>query len=217
MDHVKDFRILLPQPQHDPGLYGNIRVGPGESAQEFEGVCVIRSRTGFAIQSRDSFYIVVEEVRQGAGEGIQGLRKASPEVGDQDLDFDPPGLLPKGVNDLDEMACSPVGKIVPVDRCDDDVPKVHPDHGTGNMFRLEGIGRKGFSMVDIAKRTGSGAQVSENHECRRSLPETFSDIRTPGFLADGMQAGFRKTFPERQHVRMEGRGDAEPGRLGNPW
>ena len=215
MDHVKDFRVLLPQPQHDSGFYGNIRVGPRESGQKFEGVGVIRSGTGSAVQARDSFYIVVEEVRQGAGKDIQGLREASPEIRDQNLDFDPTGTLPKRVDDLDEMAGAAVGKIVPVDRSDDDVPKPHPGHGTGNMFGLEGIGRKGFSMVDVAKRAGSGAQVSENHERGGSLPETFSDIRTAGFLADGMQAGFRKAFPERQHIRMEGRGDAEPGRFGD--
>lgn len=156
---------------------------------------------------------MVEKIGQVARKRIDGQRKATPEVRDENFDPDRSCGLAQGFDHKGKMAGSPVGKIVPVDRCDDDMAKVHAHDGSGDPFRFPRVGGEGFSVVNVAEGTGPSTQISENHEGGRPLPEAFPDVGATCFFAYCVEAFTGKASTKGDHVRMQRRCYPEPGRF----
>src|SRR5437763_15850735 len=76
----------------------------------------------------------------------------------------------------------------------------------GEMRRLVEIRRLRPAMRHVAEWTAPSAQITEDHECRRTVAEALADIRARGLLADGVQAPLAQ-YP--LHL-------AELGRIGQP-
>ena len=115
-----------------------------------------------------------------------------------------------------EMRGAAVGKVVAIDRGDDDVVERERGDGAADLDRLVSVGRLGRAVRDVAVAARPRAGVAENHERRRAVVPALADVRAVGFLADRVQA-------ERAHQPLEAvivlrarRADLQPLGLGLP-
>ena len=94
-----------------------------------------------------------------------------------------------GVDPAFVVVCATVREVVPVHHGDDRMPKSHGGDGLRKMFGFLVV--KGWGSFDGAHRTKtatSGAFLAGDHE--RSVPAgpTLVDVRTPCFLAYGVES-----------------------------
>ena len=79
------------------------------------------------------------------------------------------------------------------------------------FFRIE---TARLSLADCAKAAMTRANIAAEHERRRAVGPTLEDVRTTGFLTDGVQV---ESFDQLQHlvlVRGIAQADAKPFRFG---
>lgn len=209
----RNFLIRFSQSQHETGFCRQGRVHPPESGQKVEGMPVVRSRANLPVESWNGLDVVVQNVGKGFRKGFDRQGEATPKVRDQEFDPHRRHVLPEGFHDRLEMAGSPVGEVVPVNRCDDDVTEVHAPDGFREVKRFSGIRRKRFAMFDIAEGAGSCAEIAQNHERGRSFPEALADIGTSRFFADRVKAVLAQSGAKGENVRMQGGQYPQPVRL----
>ena len=68
-------------------------------------------------------------------------------------------------------------------------------------------------MTDIAERAASCADVAHDHEGGRAVAETFADVRTGGFFANGVQMVVTQNLFQMLHRRVRRRLGADPMRF----
>ena len=84
----------------------------------------------------------------------------------------------------------------------------------GQVSRLVAVERIGPAMSDVAERAATRAFVAHDHEGRRSLAETFADVRARSLLADGDAACLAQDPLDLEEAAADGcRLDANPGGL----
>src|SRR5689334_22852296 len=81
------------------------------------------------------------------------------------------------------MRRTPVGKIIAIDRSDDDVLKPQLESRFRDVLRLVEVEHAGYAGLDVAERTGAGASIPHDHEGRVLLVPALADVRTARLLA----------------------------------
>ena len=79
-----------------------------------------------------------------------------------------------------------------------------------NVSRFFRIETAGLSLADCAEAAMARADVAAKHESRGPIGPTLKNVRTTGFLTDGVQV---ESFDQLQHLILVGRiaeTDAEP-------
>ena len=118
--HLQHFVPLFAQPQHDAGLGEHRRIELLHALQQPQRMEIARARPHGEILRRHGFEIVVEHVGLGGDDDFERAVLAQ-EIRRQDFDGGPRRVRADGADGLREMLSSAVGKIVAVDRGDDDV------------------------------------------------------------------------------------------------
>ena len=80
----------------------------------------------------------------------------------------------------------------------------------GDLGALERVVKVGLARLDVAKPAAPRAGVSENHERRRAALPALTDVRTVGFLADGVKAGLVEFALDRPVALATRRRHLEP-------
>ena len=184
--------VCFAQADHDAGLGRDMGHHFFVAAQEVEGVLVVGTRTGFFIQARMGFQVVVHHVRRCFCQDFQCDVQAAAEVGNEDFDFGIRAGFSDGFDAVGEVLCAAIAQIVAVDRCNDDIAQVHGFDGFGQMFRLVRIQHIGAAMANVAEWAAAGTNIAHDHECGRTLGKAFADIGTRCFFAHGMHFLFAK-------------------------
>ncbi len=166
---------------------------------------------------RHGFQIVVEHIRLGGDNALQGARLAQ-EVRRQDFDR----CCRRGGADrpdhLLEMLSTAVFQIVAVDRGDDDVGKAHLLHGLGDVLRLCHVERVRLASRDVTEGAGNGYRPRPMITKVACFLSQHSPIfATSGFFADGDELVFLHDRA-RFGIALRGRGlDADPVRLAHDF
>ncbi len=118
-----------------------------------------------------------------------------------------------GADHRGEMRGAAVGKVVAIDRGDDDMGEAELCGGVRDMGGLRRIKRAGQAGLDVAEGTGARAGVAHDHEGRVLFVPALADIGAAGFLAHGVQAvhphDLARCIVAGRHRRL----DANPVRL----
>ena len=101
------FIVCFTQADHDAGFGWDVRHHFFVAAQQVEGVLIVGTRTGFFIQARMGFQIVVHHVGRGFGKDFQCDVQAAAEVGNENFDFGVRTGFADGFDAVGEMTCAP--------------------------------------------------------------------------------------------------------------
>ena len=85
------------------------------------------------------------------------------------------------------MSRATVPQVIPVHRSDHDVFQVHVLTVCASCSGFVRIRGQWPAVGHVTERAAAGADFPQDHEGGRALGETFVDVRTAGFLADGDQ------------------------------
>src|SRR5205085_9087296 len=118
-----------------------------------------------------------------------------------------------GMDNSRKMRSASIGKVIAVNRGDDDVSQAEPCRCLRNSHRLASIERPRQSGPHIAERARARAGVPHDHEGGVLLLPAFANIGTRSLLADGMQS-MRPYERPGFHIAARNRClDPDPGRL----
>ena len=108
------------------------------------------------------------------------------------------------------MIGAAVGKIVAIDRRDDDMIETEFFDGQRHVARLFGIERQRLAFVDGAKTAAARAGVAENQKRRGLVAPALADIRTARLLTDRVKIFLAHQVFEPQIVGITWRFDFDP-------
>ena len=104
------------------------------------------------------------------------------------------------------MLRATVAQVVAVDAGDHHVAQPQRGDGLAEVARFFGIGRLRAAVADVAERTAPGAEVAQDHECRRALAEALADVRAGGLLAHRMELLLAQDLLDLVEARIRVRG-----------
>ena len=85
------------------------------------------------------------------------------------------------------MIGAAVGKIIAIDRRDDDMIETEFFDGQRHVARFFGIERLRFAFINGAKTATASAGVAEDQKRRGFVTPALADIRTARLFADGVE------------------------------
>ena len=208
------FASFFSQAQHQTALGGDVGVSLLCAAQEFERALVERSFAYLAVEARDGFRVVVEDIGADGEDGIESVPVAA-KVRDENLDS-AAGHAPADLLDgAGEDGGAAIRLVVTIDTGDDGVAETEARYSFGDAAGLFLIRwTNGFAGRDGAEAAGAGADVAQNHEGGGSVFPALAHVGAAGGFADRVQV-------ERAHDALEllvpfapKEADTEPVRAG---
>ena len=212
--HGVDLVHRLAQPQHQAALRDRPRRPGVGASQQFQAALVARLVAHAAIEAGHRLGVVIEDLRRGPQDGLEGLPVAV-EVGDQQLDRGARREPPDPAHGLDEEGGAAVGHVVAVDRRDHRVVEAHPLDGHRYPARLVGVEGAGAAAAHLAVAAGAGADLAEDEEGGRAAVPALADVGAARLLADGVQALVAHQPAQTLVGGAAGRARLEPSRLGS--
>ncbi len=154
--NFQDFLVGFPQPHHEAGFAWNTGVLRLELLEQLERMGIVRSGTGLFVKTRYGFQIMVEDIRRGGRENIQGDIHAPTKIRNEDFDGRVRGLLADFPYALGKMLRAAVAQVVTVDAGDDDVFEFQRSDAAGELFRFGRVRRERLAVANVAKRAAAG-------------------------------------------------------------
>ena len=208
----ENFVAGFAESQHHAGFCGQ----PGDkfsgAAEQFERTLVHGTLADLAIQARNGFHVVIQDVGLGGHYRFESVPIAA-KIGNQDFDFASGDARANFRDGAREDGGATVGLIVAIHGSDDSVTQAHSCDSFSDALRLVFGGRaERFAAGYCAESAGSRADISQNHEgCGAMLP-TFAHVGAARAFADGVEI-------ERAHgalqfliFRSAKEANAQPGR-----
>ena len=174
-----------PSPTITPDLVKMCGVLALDALEQPQRRIVTRARADRRIKPRHGLEIVVVDVGAGIDDRLDRAFALVAEIGGEDLDRGRRGALAQRLDHLDELRGAAVGKVVAVDRGDDDMLEAKLGGRGGDMLGLERIDAARHPGLDVAEGAGAGAGVAQDHHRRVLLGPALADVRAGRFLADG--------------------------------
>ena len=131
---------------------------------------------------RHRFQVVVEHVGLGRYHDFQRTLLAQ-EVRCQDFNRRVRVLGADGANDIGEVLRPAIGKVVAVDRGDDDMAEAHLLDRMGDAGRLTRVECRRNAGGDVTEGAGTRADLAHDHEGGVLLVPALADIGAAGLLA----------------------------------
>ena len=138
------------------------------------------------IEARDRLDVVIQDVGLLVQHFLQCIPVAA-EVGDKDFDTGAGGLQANLTDRLGPDSRAAVGKLVAIDAGDDRVLQPHRRDGFSDAHRLVQIQRRRSSRRDVAEAARAGADVAQDHQCRRPGGPALAHVGASRRLADGVE------------------------------
>src|SRR5580704_11372723 len=157
------------------------------AAQELERSFVDGTFARLAVEARDGFGVVIEDIGLGGQDYTERIPVAA-KIRDQDFDFatrDPSADLFDGSR---EDVGAAIFLVVAVDRGHYRVSQTHSRDGFRYAIRFFLVRwAHRFAGRDRTEPAGPGANVAKDHECGGAVLPTLAHVRAAGALADGVQ------------------------------
>ena len=163
----------------------------------------------FAVKARHGLDIVIENFDSGFDDGFERLKIAF-EVGNQQFyaDFRIKSLDPE--NRLGEMRRAAVGKIVTIDRSDDDMIRPRSLTTSATLRGSSGSSASGLPL-SMAQKRQPRVQVSPRIKKRRRLvAPALADVRAARFFANRVKIFLAHETFQAQVVGIARRFDFDP-------
>jgi hypothetical protein len=155
-------------------------------AEKLQCALIAGARTDYAVEARDGFGVVIENLWAGVDDGADGFGVAL-EVWDKDFDTAAGGLVADFVYDHGEGAGATDEIVVSIDAGDDCVLKAENGYGFGYAAWLVEIDGLGTAFGNSAETAAAGAEIAEHHESRGFVVPAFADVGAVGAFADSVE------------------------------
>ncbi len=138
-------------------------------------------------QPRHRLHIVVEDLRAGFHDDLQGFERAF-EIGDEHFHGAARQQLADAADDHGKNRRAAVLAVVPVDGGDDSMLQIHRLDRLGYPFGLQPVQQPGAAVLDVAEAAGAGAHIPQHEEGGGAGAPAFAHVGAHGLLADGVQS-----------------------------
>jgi hypothetical protein len=155
------------------------------------------------MHSSHCFDIVSEDVRGGVNHDLQ-VCGASLEVANQGLDTQIWASGPCLANCFGPNRSAAISEVIPVNRRNNNVSQARFGQHLGDTAGLVEVRGSGSPCFDIAKTTGAGAGVPENHDRGGATAPALANIGTRRFLANSMEPKICKSVSQ-SHIGIASR------------
>ena len=142
LEGVENFLLFFAEAEHEAGLGGDIGMRLLGAAEEFERTLVQRALADLAVKARNGFGVVIENVRPGGKDGVEGVPISS-KIGNEHFDFAAGDAAANFFDGTGKDVRAAVGLIVAIDAGDDSVTQTHSSHGFRDTEGFLFIGRPG--------------------------------------------------------------------------
>lgn len=160
----ENFFARFAKTEHHPGFGGDAGRHISRATEQFEGALIHGALADLAIEPRDSFHVVIQDVGLGGHHGLESVPIAA-KIGDQDFDFASWDARANFRDGARKDGGTAVGLIVAIHGSDDGVAQSHSGDGFGDAFGLVFGGRaERFAAGDGAESAGARANVAQDHE-----------------------------------------------------
>ena len=156
------------------------------------------------IEPRHGFQVVVIDIGPGGHDRLHRNRHFASEIGSENFNRRVRRHITQCADDLDELACPAIGQIIAIDRSDDNVFQTHFRGRFGNMARFAAVHRARHAGLDVAERTGAGADIAQDHHGGVLFGPAFADIGARRFFADRVELQIAHQLP-RFAIALAGR------------
>ena len=109
------------------------------------------------------------------------------------------------------------GQIIAIDGSDHGVREIQMPHCFRDVTRFFVVKLTRLALPHRAETTVPRADITAQHECGGAIRPTFKDVRTPGFLTDGMQVQTLDQLEQMVLVRRITQTNPQPFRLWLTW
>jgi hypothetical protein len=161
-EYFEEFIEGFAKSQHQATFGGDVRSLFANLLQKIQRSLVVSVAANAVIQSRDSFSVVIEDVRLGGDDTSNGVTIAT-KVRRKHFDLGA-GTLADGKDCAVPVFSAAVGKIVTGDGGDDHVPQSQPRGCFGDAFGFVNFQSLCFAFGNSAKAAGASADVAADHE-----------------------------------------------------
>ena len=203
---------LLAETQDDPGLGRDLRRDCARVAEEPERTRVTAAVPRGLVEALHRLGVVVQDVRPRVEHRLE-RRRASLEVGDQDLHAAARRVPAHRTHRRRPVRGAAVREVVTIDRRDHDVLEPELAHGPADPLGLLAILPDGRAVRDRAVAAVAGAHVAQDHERRGRVLPALPDVGTARLLADRVEVPLAHPTLEAHVVGAAGGADLEPRRL----
>ena len=203
---------LLAETQDDPGLGRDLRRDCARVAEEPERTRVTAAVPRGLVEALHRLGVVVQDVRPRVEHRLE-RRRASLEVGDQDLHAAARRVPAHRTDRRRPVRGAAVREVVTIDRRDHDVLEPELAHGPADPLGLLAILPDGRAVRDRAVAAVAGAHVAQDHERRGRVLPALPDVGTARLLADRVEVPLAHPTLEAHVVGAAGGADLEPRRL----
>jgi len=183
----ENLRFFFAEAQHHTRFCRDVWMSLFGATEELQRALVERTFANLAVQPRDSFGVVVEDVWLDGQDGIKSIPVAT-EIGDQHFDFATRNAPANFFNGACENVGATIGLVVAIDAGDNSVTKTHTASRFGHANRLFFVRRADRSAGrHRAEATGARANVTQNHERGSAVFPAFADVGATCGFADGVE------------------------------
>jgi hypothetical protein len=183
----EDFVFFFAQAEHQTGFRGHVGVGFLGAAKEFKRALVDGTFADLAIEARNGFGVVIQNVRLDG----QNLAKSVPvaaKIGDEHFYFAAGNAIANFLDGAGEDGCATIGLVVTIDAGDHGVTQAHLSHRLGDAERFILVRRADrFAGRDGAKAASAGADVAEDHEGSGAMFPTFTHVGAACGFTNGVE------------------------------
>ena len=173
--------------EHHAGLGEDQRIVAFDLFKQAQRCVVARAGADRGIQAGDGFQIVIIDIGPGDDDGLDRCLHLAAKIGGEDFDGGLRSRTPQCLDHFDELPGPAIGQVIAVNRGDHDVlqPQLRRSHG--GMFRFQRINAARHPGLDVAERTGAGANVTQDHHRGVFLGPAFADIGASRLFANRVQ------------------------------
>ena len=179
------------------------------AVEQLERARVAAARAREAIEARNGFRVVIQDVRARIEHGVK-RRFVALKIRNEHFDADRRHALADFANRVRKNLRAAILHIVAIDRRHDDVRQLQLLDGFGHARRLRFVHGVRPAMSHGAVAARAGADVAQNHERGGAVRPAFADVRAARFLAHRVQLELAHQAFEAEVGRRAGRAHLEP-------
>ncbi len=187
LEHLDYLFIGFAQTHHDAGLGRHMGVHLLDAAQQLQRPLVVGTRAGDPVHARGGFQVVIEDVRRGLAEHLEGLLHPAAEVRGQDLDAGLRAVLADLLDAVGEVLGTAVAQVVAVHRGDHHVFQPHLLDGQRQLLRLFRVERQRAAVGHVAEGATTGADGAHDHEGGGAVVEALRQVGAGGLFTHRVQ------------------------------
>ena len=201
--------FLFAQAEHDAAFGFDIGAEFAGAFEEVERELILGAGADEWCEPLDCFQIVVEHIRTGIEDPLEGIVFAI-KIGHQNFDDDFWIESTNGLDGFPKVVRTAIRHIIAGDGGDNDMLETESLDAFGYALGFVLLERKRFGCIHRAKSAGTGAAIPGDHKRGSAPAPALPAIWALGAFADGMKAKVGNQILRREKNRIRRQADFDP-------